>query len=261
MKNFFRQNDLCNAVHNGENIWFCKIEFLNQDLEKIKKINKDITLIIGNSDFTFSRNELEQIPDNVKTIYASNSSCTDNIRVFTLPLGVESTTICKREFHGTPFSFASEKEKNIRQQIEKKDHVYKNLIYCNFSISTNFSVRNELMAKALNIKHITTSNNILKYDQYYNEICNHKANLCPIGNGFDTVRTYETLYCNRIPIIYGSDIIYKNLLNDMPCIYIKNLEELENLENMQYAINEKLNNFVNIEKAYLEYWIQKIIKT
>lgn len=257
MNDFFRQNDLCNAVHDDKNIWFCKFEFLQNDIEQIKKIKNDITLIVGNSDCTFTEKELNIIPDNVKKIYASNSCCSDNTRVFTIPIGVESTNNSKRYGHGIKFDFASEKETYIKKAISS-DNEYKNLILCNFSLHTNFNVRSYLIQNCINIDHITVSKNNLTYENYYAEICKHKANLCPIGNGIDTVRTYETLYCNRIPIIYGSDLIYKNLLFDLPCVYLDDVSELKDMKFIEEKINKVEKNFQNVNKVYLKYWINKI---
>lgn len=257
MNDFFRQNDLCNAIHDGEQIWYCKFEFLQNDVKQIEKLKQDVILIIGNSDCTFTENELKIIPKNVKKIYASNSSCTDNLRVFTIPIGIESTNNSKRPGHGIKFDFASEKDFFIKK-IRNTQNKYNNLILANFSLYTNFKVRSELMQQCLQIEHITTSKNTLTYEEYYLEISKHKANLCPIGNGLDTVRTYETLYSNRIPIIYGSDLIYKNLLFDLPCVYIQKLDELKDLNFIKIKIEEAEKKFNNIDKAYLSYWINKI---
>jgi hypothetical protein len=87
----------------------------------------------------------------------------------------------------------------------------------------------------------------------------HEAVLCPIGNGLDTVRTYETFYCGKVPIIYGSDIIYNELFKDMPCLYASSIEELLDEHTMAVRIRNARARIHDIDKAYLEYWLRRIL--
>lgn len=255
---FFMQNLLCNLLHNGEDIWYSKHEFILQDFEAIKKINSDVTVICGNSDYSFNQYLLDKKPDNVKRIFATNSTCSDNKLVFSLPIGIESSFPTKREGHGFGFCFADEKHYHInRVNLESSD--IKNLIYSNFSINTNPNVRREINDKIKKSKYVTIESDI-SFKQYYDQISSHEAVLCPIGNGLDTVRTYEAFYCGKIPIIYGSYLIYKDIFYDMPCVYISDIDEINDEKYIFSKIEDAKTKKNKINKAYLNYWIEKILK-
>ena len=253
---FFQQNALCNMMHNDRTIWFSKFEFILEEFKKISKLESNIVFICGNSDYTFTEEIFLQKPDNVKYIYATNSSCSDNKIVFSLPIGIESTFDTKRIGHGIGFDFAENKEKNI-ERVTSNNFNIKNLIYSNFSINTNIAIRQNINNVIKKSKYVTIENNV-DINTYFNQIASHEAVLCPIGNGLDTVRTYETFYCNKIPIIYGSDIIYKNIFVDMPCVYVESLDEINDENHITLKIQEAKNKKNKINKAYLKYWIDNI---
>ena len=51
--------------------------------------------------------------------------------------------------------------------------------------------------------------------------------LCPIGNGVDTHRLWETLYCNRVPItIQIGDYKIYELYKQLPIILLQDIKQL-----------------------------------
>lgn len=253
----FMQNLLCNALHNGNDIWYSKYEFILQDFEAIKKIDNDVVFICGNSDYSFNHFFLEKKPNNVKCIFATNSICSDNELVFSLPIGIESFFPAKRDGHGNGYSFAKDKEYHINR-VNQDSFDIKNLIYSNFSIATNLKVRQGINEKIKKSQYVTVESDV-SLETYFNQVSSHEAILCPIGNGLDTVRTYEAFYCNKIPIIYGSNIIYEKIFYDMPCVYIEDIEEINDENHIFLKIQEAKSKKHNLNKAYLNYWIQTIL--
>lgn len=254
--NFFQQNLLCNRLHNSNTIWFSKFEFALNDFKFIKNLNNNIIFICGNSDEPFTENIFLEKPDNVKFIFATNSICSDNKNIFSIPIGIESDFPANRSGHGIGFSFAKEKEFHINRVCDKVFDT-KNLIYSNFSNQTNIKVRSGINETIKKSKYVTIESEV-SLEKYFDQIASHEAVLCPIGNGLDTVRTYETFYCGKIPIIYGSNIIYKNIFFDMPCIYINDLDEINDENHIKTKIQEAKSKKNKIEKAYLNYWIDQI---
>ena len=94
---------------------------------------------------------------------------------------------------------------------------------------------------------------------FFDKIMDYKMILCPIGNGIDTHRLWEVLYCNRIPIIIkaGNYKIYE-LYEKLPIIILDSQQDLldYNLIMRQYAdCKSKL-----FDKSLLDmdYWIETI---
>jgi len=255
---YFQQNVLCNLLHNEKTIWFCKHEYIQQDFEQINQLDNEVIFICGNSDYQVDETTLINRPKNVKYIFATNCFVSNNEDVFTIPIGIESVETTMRDGHGVGFNFAADKIYHLNR-IKSVVSQTKNLIYSNFSVNTNHAVRQHINDYIHSCNYITIENNI-SLEHYFNQICSHEAVLCPIGNGCDTVRTYETLYCGKVPIIYGRDTIYKSLLYDLPCVYIDTLDELHNYKHISIKIEEAKAKTLNLDKAYLNYWVDKILK-
>jgi hypothetical protein len=253
---YFTQNELCNTVHNEKNVWFCKFEYIFEDFATISQLDHEVIFICGNSDYSFTEKILSNKPDNIKYIFATNSTCSDNKSIFSLPIGIESPFGAKRIGHGIGFSFSQEKYSHIQRVNEQKLNI-KNLIYSNFLVETNPYIRETINQKIKKSKYVTIQNKV-SLENFFNEVASHEAVLCPIGNGLDTVRTYETFYCGKIPIIYGSDLIYKNIFHDMPCVYIHDIEEINDEKYIFDKIEQAKNKKDKFDKAYLKYWLQEI---
>jgi hypothetical protein len=83
--------------------------------------------------------------------------------------------------------------------------------------------------------------------------------VCPMGNGFDTFRFWESLMVKAIPIVLAHDF-YDNLLFQYPNIPIIVLKSWDELETLDLSV-DKYNSLWNDVDIVLEsYWINKIYK-
>jgi hypothetical protein len=97
--------------------------------------------------------------------------------------------------------------------------------------------------------------------EYYQLLSQYKFILSPPGAGEDCHRTWEALYVGVIPIVLESSI--SELYKELPIVSVKNWNDIsgEFLEKEYNRIeNLKRNGEIKIEKAYLEYWKNKILK-
>ena len=53
-----QMNKYCNDFHNGENIFFCKIDLIHQELSFLSTLNRNVILIVSSGDITFTENHL-----------------------------------------------------------------------------------------------------------------------------------------------------------------------------------------------------------
>ena len=105
-------------LHDGENIFFCKTDFLQRDFDTIKKKNKKVILISGNSDIPITNETVEHAPTNIFAWFCQNN-LSNNPKVVSLPLGIENSFECKRLGHGVAWDFALEKNKILSSIFEK----------------------------------------------------------------------------------------------------------------------------------------------
>lgn len=103
-------------------------------------------------------------------------------------------------------------------------------------------------------------------DEYLNLLSKFYFTVCPMGNGFDTHRFWETLMVGAVPIVKKHDY-FDNLLfqyPNIPIIVINSWEELPLL--IESLTQEKYNSIcatADISMAETDYWIKELemIKT
>lgn len=65
----------------------------------------------------------------------------------------------------------------------------------------------------------------LPYQQYLNEMKNHKFVLCPSGNGIESARNWETLYMRRVPIFKDHPYL-REMFKGFPALFVNEWEEV-----------------------------------
>ena len=147
------------------------------------------------------------LPDNLIMWYAQNVNTIDS-RIESIPIGLENNIWQPHE---------NKKEKMIVKLKEPRR--YKNLVYMNHNIATNPAKREEPY-KLLKDKEWVTcemGSNGHGFDEYLDNIYNHKFVVCPEGNGVDTHRVWECLYMDSIPIV-EDNISAELLYSYFPCL-------------------------------------------
>jgi hypothetical protein len=205
---FFSINAL-SLLHNDNNIIFCKTDYLLTEFIKIKNLNHNIILITGNSDYSVTSELSRLAPQNVIKWYAQNALCENNI-VEPIPIGLVNGHSCYRANHGTFYSDIYQNTiKSLNASILNRLVPDKN-IYANFNIHTNLTYRSNIKRLCKQNKDINWHEPNLSSTAFCHHISSHKMVVCPLGNGFDTHRLWETLYLGRVPIF----IKPKNLATD-----------------------------------------------
>lgn len=159
---------------------------------------------------TFTKATIDFIPDCVKTWYCTNNEVEDD-RVVRIPFGVPDWT------HDLLF-----------KQRKKEVGVYVNCQPNNLARAEILKSNNPLFVKSGEVDKPTYVSHLQKYSHV----------LCPPGNGLDTFRVCEALYCGSIPIVfntphnevYGDHVIRINSLGDI-IPDLLNIYPNSNLEN------------------------------
>lgn len=94
-----------------------------------------------------------------------------------------------------------------------------------------------------------------KYQDFLDELRNHKFVVCPKGHGFDTHRIWETLYMRRVPVMLRHPY-FEKLLKDFPVLYVDSWDEIteELLHKHEYLYEEAQNfNIDNLDVDTMMY--------
>jgi hypothetical protein len=258
MKDFIQINKF-SELHDGKNIIFCKTDFIIEEFDYIKKLNSDIILITGNSDYAITDNLVSLLPKNVKKWYAQNALSMNPI-LEPLPIGLENKLPSLRDGHGIGYYDRSkQKEELLSRNIKPPKEKF---IYSNFNINTNYNERIKYKNLSINLEHIDWEENNLTITEYFNKILKYKMVLCPIGNGVDTHRLWEVLYSNVIPItVKVGDFKIYNLYEKLPILVLNSFEDLKNKNLIEEEYNKIINKKCNLEYLDYEFWKKNLILT
>ncbi len=255
MKNFIELNKF-SELHNKDNVIFCKTDFIFNEFEEIKKLNKDIILITGNSDYPITDLHISRLPKNVKRWYAQNALSMSEV-LEPLPIGIENKLPSIRENHGIGyFERVKEKEELLSRNLTPTKEGF---IYSNFNIFTNYNERIKYKNISKTLEYIDWEENNLTLKEYFDKILKYKMILCPVGNGVDTHRLWEVLYSKVVPItVKVGDFKIYELYKKLPIIVLDSLDDLNNYELINKKYEEVLNKDYDNDILMMEYWVNKI---
>jgi hypothetical protein len=237
-------------LHDGKHIIFCKSDYLKNEFKKIKKLKNEVILISGNGDHTIDDWFVSEMPDNILKWYCQNNSVYHD-KLIPIPIGLENTLHNKRKGHGVAWPHARQKIIKLNNQFNSVNHqLPAKLLYANFNEQTNLSHRQPIKELCLKNSFITWHEPLLEYNEFINAVLDHEAVVCPAGNGIDTHRLYEILYCNRIPVVVkmGNYPLYTELYEKLPIVILDTIELI-------IAVKQK-----NTQQSLLDfqYWKQLI---
>jgi hypothetical protein len=154
------------------------------------------------------------------------------------------------------FPEVHKKEKMIAKLNEPR--TFRNLVYMNHNCATNPMVRNRLYQIYEGEQWVTSvrgSNRANLFDDYLDNIYNHKFVICPEGNGIDTHRTWEALYLGTIPIERKN--LNNRFYDNLPICFVNEWEDLTE-EFLEREYRRIKSDKWNIAKITFEYWKNKI---
>lgn len=252
--NVFQLNKL-SKLHNGKTIFFTKTDYLDKDFLKISNLENEVILISGNSDFIIEKNWVNRIPHNIKAWFATNLTV-EHPKAIPIPLGIENYEESKRPEHGIGYHRGLVKEKFIMDFVDRKPTEF---IYSNFRWGTNTNSRTPVMNLSKSIEHITWEEPTLSHEAFLDRILDFEAVLCPQGNGLgDNHRIYETLYLNRIPIVFGPHM-YKTLHHKLPVVFLEHIHSLRDYNFIKEQIEIAKNKQWDKNLLDLDYWEKQIL--
>lgn len=197
-------------------IYFIKTNYIHDFFNSSFLPQLKFILITHNSDFNIDINYAKYLnyPYLVKW-YAQNVDFENDILI-PIPIGIANS----QWPHGNTEVF-----KNIIDQNYKK----RSLIYANFNLHTNLKVRKNCLEN-VKIKYSYSIENNVSFDVYLKHTAESYFSICPLGNGIDSHRIWESLYLNTIPITENTyNISYMSKKHNLPIILIKNWSEIKQL--------------------------------
>lgn len=217
--------------------------YAKQLFSMISGVLKDLVIITHNGDTNIDGSF--RLPANVVKWHAQNVDV-ENSRIESIPIGIENDRWMQKV-----------DKKRIMAEKLKEKKVFKNLVYMNFSIKTNPCWRKAVYDSLKEKPFVTTrmGENGSYFEQYIDNVYNHKYVVCPRGNGLDTHRFWETLYMGSVPIVVRN--INNWFYNDLPVLYVNDWSEITGDLLIDKWCEFKDMDW-NREKLTFKYWENKI---
>ena len=251
-------------LHDGEKIIFCKTDYLQSDFQDIRKKTNKVILMTGNSDYSITEETSSVMPENIHHWFCVNNLTNDK-RITSMPLGLDNCFDALRKDHGKGWDHAIQKRKTLASTFcsNNTDEI-EGLVYGNFTVCTNLHWRRAVARACYESEFINYNKYPTEPSEFYSKILSHKMVVCPLGNApqgqSDNHRIYETLYCNRVPIVFSTDqnILYESIYSKLPVIMIDGVEDLYNKDKILKMYEEVKDKPTDMIKY--SFWKNKILQ-
>jgi hypothetical protein len=276
------------TLHNEKTIFYSHISYVDQAFEKISKLNNDVILITGNCDpsvMSFFA------PDNVKYWFSQNC-LVQHEKVIPIPIGLRNPFPYYIENQvpitsGAPYENGQFCQETVRSIYLSENNPPTKFLYANFNVGTNPGYRTFIKQLCEETSHINYESPLEDeggYSNYYSKILDHESTICPIGNGLDTHRIWEVLYCKRIPITINANCynrpkinsnfvgespqilpqvdeyaIYTKLYSQLPVVILNSYEELLDRQHLKNLIEYQKTKQCNFNLLDFNYWKSTIL--
>ncbi|MBH19479.1 MAG: hypothetical protein CL851_03540 [Crocinitomicaceae bacterium] len=213
-------------------------------LRKEKKL-KNLILVTSQTDIKVDKELFSLKPACISTWYSINVEFEDE-NLIPIPLGLSNDY--------SPKNILS---RDIIYFPKFEEYDYSPVLYLNFQVNTN-KLEREGLNKAFNdLDWVESDNPNLSLVNYKKKLSENKFVLCPIGNGLDTHRIWESLYLGSIPVV-ENHLTYKTTTN-LPVLKTDNLKNIDKEDLINFLSSLKTTK-IESDKLLVSYWI-KLIRT
>jgi hypothetical protein len=243
-------NTFDTALLEDVNIIYTHTMYVKQLFGIIEELPQRFVVITHNSDVNIDNSF--SVPDNVIKWFSQNVNVIHE-KIESIPIGLENDMWFKN---------VRKKEKMIAKLQQPRN--YRNLVYMNFNIANNYAKRQPAYDALKDKPWVTVDMHPKEYDfnNYIDNIYNHKFVVCPEGNGIDTHRIWECLYMGAIPLV--CDNINRNFYYELPMIAVSSWERVTE-DWCEHAYNDykdlRGRNEWNMNALTFDYWKNKILST
>lgn len=223
-ENGFRLNK---PTKNNTPIYFVKTDYTHQFFNSVLLPNFPFILITHNSDYSININYSQYLQYEYLEKWFGQNINYKHDKLIPIPIGIANPEWP----HGNI---------EILSKIINCEYKKNQIMYANFSLHTNPRQRGNCLR---NIKPEFVENNV-SFETYLTKIAKSYFNICPLGNGIDSHRIWESLYLKTIPIAENTyNISYLTKKYNLPILLINDWSELAKIELNETKYLETINNF------------------
>jgi hypothetical protein len=229
----------------------------------LPKINTEFSLVSGDSD--------SYIPDEVLTLYQIEtllrspflikwfSQNSIHPEIIQIPIGLDYHSYSNSY---NPLKTEDESFLPIDQEMKhfaiikqmKPFYERESKIYVNFSFNDRLHQRRDCLEQ-ISKELMVIKLDIIKRQEYIQNISKYSFVLSPFGNGMDCHRTWEALCFGAIPIVKAPD--FKELFEGLPVLNVNDWKDVTR-ELLDKTIEDFKHMDFHYDKLSLRYWVDQI---
>jgi hypothetical protein len=226
-ENGFRQQNITRTKPQTTPIFFVKTDYVDSFFSGSLLPKESFILLTHNSDHSIGHQYIKYLEyPFLKSWYAQNVNLI-HPKLIPIPIGIANSE--------WPHGDVSTLESVILSDLKKNQ-----LMYANFNVNTNYKQRLYCL-KFIDNRYI--ENNV-SFQTYLNNTAQAYFSICPLGNGIDSHRIWESLYLKTVPVVEDTYNIRRlqNSLN-LPIVIVKEWKELTDLNLNIQLYNNTINSF------------------
>jgi len=261
-------NNMLENMFDGMSIYVCSETLIFFVKDTLPKINKNFTLVSGDSDLCVpgealcesEYNELINSPYLIKW-FAQNTNLNNHSKIFQLPIGLDYHTISNSPEHcwklPEELHLPKDQEQILTNIKQNSLPFYErtNKIYVNFTNQNDRYGQRRSSLKIIPKELLEINTDFVPRTNNWKKTSTYSFVLSPFGNGMDCHRTWEVLCLGCIPIVKAP--FFSQLFEDLPVLIINEWTDVT-----RELLDETIHNFkktpFNYEKLKLKYWTKKL---
>jgi hypothetical protein len=240
-KYIFNQN--VNVIKPNDLV-FCKLDFVSQFFDSIRRVPTQCKLITGQSADPVNATRYSLKSENVTSWHGTNPAHVAD-SLYTIPLGL-ANDFCK----------VTLKVPDIKQVNSRGDR--SELIYINHRIHTNVERRAWIYDHFRDCSWVTIEEPATHgqgKDHFGRQLARHKFVLSPAGTGVECHRTWEALYSGTIPVIEREPVY--DAFEGLPILLVDSFKDLTE-EFLESKYIEMSSTDWNWDMLTCKWWINNI---
>jgi hypothetical protein len=210
----------------------------------LQKTRAKVTLVTAESDIAITPEIRRLMPPQAVRWFSTNAVAPD---VEALPLGL-----------GNSYCTVTTKAP-VLAEYQADPASRTKWLYVNFRCETNPAVRQPVMEhfRARPADWLTVRGGGVGPGEFLAEMTAHRFVLCPPGNGIDTHRMWEALYCKTIPVVQRHPALAA--FEDLPILFVEDLRGLT-LPLLRDAFERFQSGAFPCEKLFLPWWKSRLME-
>jgi hypothetical protein len=234
---------------------FAKMDYVFDGFDEVSKRPGSQVFVTHQSDFALSESLYSKKPNNLSKWFAENCDIPPgNDRVVGIPNGLNNLQLVvnrtsKNGMYSSAFGHICDFHQDLYIQNEKGKQ-WKNLCYMNFTPATCWAERTHVI-NLMRGKSWITERTGTTHLEFAEAVYHHPFTLSPRGNGYDCVRTWESLYLRSIPIIKRCNAMEH--FEDLPILLVDEWEQVDESFLLGKLEEYKSRKF-DMSKATMSYW-------